>query len=240
MLPIEKVHTRESVAGISFFLSSGNMLSVQKKKAFHDFRQQLFAGGLVNRSEQRAAWHTEFRNPNAHQAVQDSLQSIRQLSQKIRENQWFFPVMTVVNIGIGGSDLGPQLVCEAFENEIDGPNVQFVSNLDTKQIHAVLKKVSPNNTIFIVTSKSFRTAETLENMLIAKAWLLNAGLDPVKHLIAVTNNIDSATAVHQIPYSQVLSIPEWMGGRYSLVCSGIVLRDCIGLRQMDRYASWRA
>lgn len=228
MLPIEKVQTRENVAGISFFLSTNNSLSILKKQAFHDFRQQLFTGGLVNHSEQRAAWHTEFRNPKAHQTVQDSLQSIRQLSQRIRDNQWFFPVKSVVNIGIGGSDLGPQLVCEAFENEIDGPCVHFVSNLDTQQIHAVLKKVSPNNTLFVVTSKSFRTAETLENMLIAKAWLLDAGLDPAKHLIAVTNNIDSATAVHQIPRSHVLSIPEWMGGRYSLwsavgLCCAIAL-----------------
>lgn len=228
MLPIEKVQARENVAGISFFLSSSRALSIAKKQTFHDFREQLFVGGLVNRSEQRAAWHTEFRNPHAHQTVQHSLEAIRQLSQKVRENKWFFTVTDVVNIGIGGSDLGPQLVCETFQDEINGPNIHFVSNLDTKQIQAVLQKISPQNTLFIVTSKSFRTVETLENMLIAKTWLLNAGLDPAKHLIAVTNNTDSAIVMHQIPDSQVLSIPEWMGGRYSLwsavgLCCAIAL-----------------
>ena len=215
MTQLEKVQTCKSIAGISFFLS--HVLSSHSIDGdFKSYLKQLFQGGIVNQSEQRAAWHTEFRNPKPCALVQDSFVHMRQLSNAVREKQWFFDVHDVVNIGIGGSDLGPKLICEAFVDEIDGPNVHFVSNLDSTQIQLLLKKLSPKNTLFIVTSKSFRTLETLENMHVAKQWLIENQLDPAKQLIAITSNVSQAVEIHQIPQSQVLSIPEWMGGRYSI------------------------
>src|SRR3990167_9750335 len=188
MMQLEKVQTCESIAGISFFLF--RVLSSHSMDGdFKSYVKQLFQGGIVNQSEQRAAWHTEFRNPKPCALVQDSFVHMRQLSNAVREKQWFFDVTDVVNIGIGGSDLGPKLICEAFIDEIDGPNVHFISNLDNTQIQLLLKKLSPKNTLFIVTSKSFRTLETLENMHIAKQWLIENQLDPAKQLIAITSNV---------------------------------------------------
>jgi len=213
---VQTVDTNAAVAGISFFLARATSSSALNQDRFSAYLKRLFHGDIVNDSEQRAAWHTEFRNPNPCQLVKDSLGQIRHISDSVRKNQWFFEVTDVVNIGIGGSELGPQLICGALTDEIDGPNVHFVSNLDLTQIKLLLKKLQPQNTLFIVTSKSFRTLETLENMNAAKQWFIDNNLDPAKHFIAVTNNISVAAEIHQIPASQVLSIPEWMGGRYSI------------------------
>lgn len=219
MTQVEKIHsveTNAAIAGISFFFARAASSVTLKKDHFNDYLKRLFHGEIVNDSEQRAAWHTEFRNPNPCQFVKDSLEQVRHISDSVRKKQWFFEVTDVVNIGIGGSDLGPQLICEAFDDAIDGPSVHFVSNLDLTQIQSLLKKLSPRNTLFIVTSKSFRTFETLENMHAAKQWLIDSDLDPVKHLVAITNNTAVAAEIHQIPQSQILPIPEWMGGRYSI------------------------
>lgn len=215
MMQLEKVQTHDTIAGITFFLSR-TMSSHSLNADFTAYLKQLFQGGIVNQSEKRAAWHTEFRNPNPSELVQHSILQMKQISSSVREKRWFFDVHDVVNIGIGGSDLGPKLISEAFVDEINGPNGHFVSNLDVTQIQALLKKLSPQNTLFIVTSKSFRTLETLENMHIAKQWLIENQLDPAKHMIAITSNVSQAVEIHQIPQSQVLAIPEWMGGRYSI------------------------
>jgi glucose-6-phosphate isomerase len=174
-----------SVAGISFFFARNASLTEFNQDHFNAYLQRLFSGDIVNESEQRAAWHTEFRNPRPCQLVKDSLEQIRHISDSVRKKQWFFDVTDVVNIGIGGSDLGPQLLCEAFADVIDGPRVHFVSNLDLTQINLLLKKLSPQNTLFVITSKSFRTLETLENMHVAKQWFLDANVDPSQHLIAI-------------------------------------------------------
>ncbi|HLB55917.1 MAG TPA: glucose-6-phosphate isomerase [Coxiellaceae bacterium] len=216
MSVMEKVQTTQSVAGISFFFAHTVLPSSFNREYFDTYLQKLFHGEIVNQSEKRAAWHTEFRNPAPCQFVQDSLAQIKKISNSIREKQWFFDVTDVINIGIGGSDLGPKLICEAFADEKTGPNVHFVSNLDATQINSLLKKLSPKNTLLIITSKSFRTLETVENMQVAKQWLMNHQLDPAKHMIAITSNFALANEVYQIPQSQILIIPEWMGGRYSI------------------------
>ena len=212
-------HVSARVAGIRFLFSTHTLQTALDTVLFDHYRKKLLSGSVVNASEQRAAWHTEFRNPQPCQLVQDSLAQIKQISDSIRQHQWFFDVKDIVNIGIGGSDLGPKLICEAFEDEITQFTLHFVSNLDKAQIHSTLKKLSPAQTLFIVTSKSFRTTETIENMLIAKQWLLEAGCDPAEHLIAVTTNIHIATEIYQIPVSRVLMMPDWIGGRFSLWCA---------------------
>src|SRR3990167_10454682 len=197
------------IADISFFFTHYSTLRFPDEARFRIHINQLLQG-------KHTAWHTEFRNPAPCQIVQDSLEQIRRMSNTIREKQWVFEVKDVVNIGIGGSDLGPRFICDAFENLIDGPRVYFVSNLDTTQMQSVLKKLSPENTLFIVTSKSFKTLETIENMAIAKQWLIKHHLEPSLHLLAVTNNPSIAINAHQIPSSHVLSIPDWIIGRFSL------------------------
>lgn len=213
---VEKVQISQSVAGISFFFARTISSSSFHQNYFDAYLKQLFHGEIVNHSEKRAAWHTEFRNPIPCQLVKNSLEQVQHLSHSIREKQWFFDVTDVINIGIGGSDLGPKLICEAFADETTGPNVHFVSNLDSTQINSLLKKLPAKNTLLIITSKSFRTLETVENMQVAKKWLMDHQLDPAKHMIAITSNAALANEVYQIPQSQILTIPEWMGGRYSI------------------------
>ncbi|MCX7126156.1 MAG: glucose-6-phosphate isomerase [Gammaproteobacteria bacterium] len=215
MTVAEKVQIRESIAGISFFLSCAPDSSKLDADCFGVYLKRFFSGEIVNESEQRAATHTAFRDAAPNEIVKSSLSQIKEISEKIRQNHYFFPVTDVVNIGIGGSDLGPKLICEAFVDEITGPRVHFVSNLDAEQIQLLLKQLPPSNTLFIVTSKSFRTLETLENMRIARTWLSENGIDGIHHFIAVTGN-SSAAVEKKIPSELILTVPESVGGRYSI------------------------
>lgn len=216
MTEVKKVKTHLSLAGMHFFLSEKKCIQLERFSGFDAYLKALSGGQIINQSEQRAAWHAAYRQADACDVVQDTFAKMCDISESIRNKQWDFDVQHVVNIGIGGSDLGPKLVCEAFVDEIDGPDVHFVSNLDLTEIQSVLKKLPPRNTLFIITSKSFRTLETIENMGIAKQWLLSEGCDPSKHMIAVTANPQVPEKAHKIPASQVLMMPEWVGGRYSI------------------------
>jgi glucose-6-phosphate isomerase len=216
MTVCEKAQLSYSLAGLHFLFSVNVVAEGFSFVGLHDYVNALRTGDIVNPSENRAAWHAEFRNPNAVPLVKDSLSEIKRLSETIRNQAWHFDVQYVVNIGIGGSDLGPKLICEAFANEMSGPEIHFLSNLDLTELHEVVKKIKLENTLFIATSKSFRTLETLENMNAAKQLLLALDCDPAKHFIAVTADLKAAVELNQIPASQVLVIPGWVGGRYSI------------------------
>jgi glucose-6-phosphate isomerase len=138
------------------------------------------------------------------------------------------PIRAVVNIGIGGSDLGPLLVCTALASphrargsagpQTEGVDVAFVSNVDPEHLTRALAPLDPATTLFIVTSKTFTTSETLANAASAKAWLASAlgrGVDVGAHFVGVTGNAAAATAVG-IAKTDVLPLPDWVGGRYSL------------------------
>lgn len=243
----QKLPKHAEVAGISFHLSGEKIDKTHLDwDQFFIYRHKLLTGGVVNQSEHRAAWHSEFRNPNPCGVVQESLGHLRLLSEKVRAQKFSFEIRDVVNIGIGGSDLGPKLVCEAFEDEADGPNVHFVSNLDAVQINLTLKKLRPENTLFIVVSKSFSTLETIENLVKAKQWLLDSGQNPVERIIAVTGNREKAKVQYQISDQYILDMPEWVGGRFS-VWSAVGLSIAVafgfdkfyqlhqGAREMDRH-----
>lgn len=232
MTVCDKTQTTYSLAGLHFLLSIDVVIDNTLFPHFHHYLNALRAGDVVNQSENRAAWHAEYRNPHPCVVVQESFAKIKQLSDTIRNQQWHFDVKYVVNMGIGGSDLGPKLICEAFANEIDGPEIHFVSNLDLTQLQSIFKKIKPENTLFIATSKSFQTVETVENMNAAKQWLLAFNCDPAKHFIAVTAHPTAAIELNQIPASQVLVIPEWIGGRYSIWSAvGLVCAIALGFEQ---------
>lgn len=180
---------------------------------FSIFQEKLFAGEVVNESESRAAWHTAFRDALPVSFVSDNLSKIKNFSNEIRKNS---KITDVVNIGIGGSDLGPKLICEALSPEIDGPKVHFVSNVDCVQIRDLLKHLSPNNTLFIVTSKSFRTVETIHNLQAVQAWLCAHQVTPTNHIVAVTQNVALAENKYHIPQACIFEMPEWVGGRFSV------------------------
>jgi len=192
----------------------------------------LFAGEKINLSEGRPALHTALRQRNdtpllvdGHDVIPDirATQSrMRDISQTMREGGRIgatgLPLNSVVHIGIGGSDLGPRLVCDAISA---GPgaiiDVSFVSNVDPEHLSRALADRDPATTLFIVVSKTFTTQETLANALSARGWL-SAALPPSdvgRHFIGVTANV-AAAAEFGIVRDNVLPMWDWVGGRYSL------------------------
>lgn len=221
-----------SQGGLSFFpspnINNQQALDLLAHNNFTQWREKLFQGGIVNLSEGRPAWHTACRQPKPNDQVTAYLEPMQKLCKRIRQQTFNQLVITdVVNIGIGGSDLGPKLVCETFSHLIDGPRPHFVSNLDSSQMRSLLKKLNPKHTLFIVASKSFKTLETIENLQLAKAWLKQHRIEVKKHLIGISNNIDAAIA-QGISSDQVLFMPEWIGGRFS-IWSAVGLSSAIAL-----------
>jgi glucose-6-phosphate isomerase len=195
----------------------------------------LCAGEKVNLSEARPALHTALRQRDDAPLLVDghdiiptiraTQQRMRDISDALRDGRRLGatgqPIRTVVAIGIGGSDLGPRLVCEALpltnpaKNAID---VAFVSNVDPAHLARTLTRLEPATTLFVVTSKTFTTQETLANAASARRWLaagLPPGADIGQHFIGVTANVAAAVAFG-IAKADVLPMWDWVGGRYSL------------------------
>lgn len=200
--------------------------------------EKLFTGEVVNHSEQRAALHTALREPPATQLqvgdervsenVHASLAKMSLLVDQIHHAQWRgfdgHAITDVVNIGVGGSSLGPLMACEAL-----GKNgktlrtelrVHFVSSMDGSELSKLLGSLEPSSTLFIISSKSFSTVDTLANAKTAREWLVNATGKPIElinkhHFIAVTANPSKAEQ-WGVPEKNQLLFWEWTGGRYSL------------------------
>ncbi len=205
----------------------------------------LFAGEKINLSEQRPALHTALRQPNdapllvdgadVIAAIRSTQARMRTLSTQLRGGLRLGvtgrPLRSVVHIGIGGSDLGPKLVCDALGPVArrDGVEVIFVSNVDPEQLSRALAGLDPAMTLFIVTSKTFTTLETLRNAQSAREWLaasLGGGAALAQHFVAVTANVDAARAFG-VTGADVLPMWDWVGGRYSLwsaVGLGVAIR----------------
>jgi glucose-6-phosphate isomerase len=194
----------------------------------------LFAGEKLNLSEQRPVLHTALRAPASTQVVVDGVDVTRDmratrermaaLTGAVREGRrkgaTGRPLRFVVNIGIGGSDLGPKLVCEALGNDATPgtPDVAFVSNVDPEHLWRTLEGRDPASTLFVVTSKTFTTQETLANAQSARAWLARAlgdERDLAPHFVAVTSNVAAARAFG-VRDEDILPMSEGVGGRYSL------------------------
>lgn len=193
----------------------------------------LFSGAEINSTEHRPALHTALRDrsrstivingKDIQPEIEKSLQQLREFSDAIRNQVWRGfsgkPITDIVNIGIGGSDLGPLLATEALAAyATDTLHCHFVSTVDGTQIKSVLNKLNPETTLFILSSKSFNTQETLTNALFAKQWIMtatNSSHDLAKHFVAVTANKDKAIAFG-IAKDNIFPLWPWVGGRYSV------------------------
>ena len=205
--------------------------------------EAMFAGQRINCTENRAALHVALRAPadaviavdgeNVMPAVHAVLDRMRAFSQSVREGAWTGydgrRITDVVNIGIGGSDLGPRMVCHALSSHADGPRAHFIANVDGAPLQQLLERLDPARTLFIVTSKTFTTQETMANARAARAWLVaHAGEGAVgRHFAAVSTNHE-AVAEFGIDAGQVFGFWDWVGGRYSL-WSAVGLVICIAL-----------
>jgi glucose-6-phosphate isomerase len=195
--------------------------------------ERMFAGEKINNTENRAVLHVALRNRSNRSILADGadvmpgvnevLARMREFSEKVRTGQWTGytgkQITDIVNIGIGGSDLGPVMVCEALKPFAqEGLNVHFVSNVDGTQIVETLKGLSRETTLFVVVSKTFTTQETITNASTARDWFLTRGgtrAAVAKHFVAVSTNA-GAVEKFGIDSEQMFEFRDWVGGRYSL------------------------
>ena len=194
---------------------------------------QMFRGDKINETENRAVLHTALRNRSnfpvevdgrdVMPAVNRVLKKMEEFSNKVISGEWKGfsgkPVSDIVNIGIGGSDLGPVMVTEAlrpYHKEHITPH--FVSNIDGTHIQETLKKIDPETTLFIIASKSFTTQETMTNAHTAREWFLNSGAAKeaiAKHFVALSTNKEGVVEFGIDP-DNMFEFWDWVGGRYSL------------------------
>jgi glucose-6-phosphate isomerase len=170
------------------------------ERGFDEWRAALLAGEEINVTEKRKAWHTALRG-NEVAEVKDVLTRMNFLCGKIRKENKF---KTIINLGTGGSDLGPRLLADAFADK--ALDVRFVANIDPVELQRALQGATPESTLFVVVSKTFTTQETMANAAAAKQW---GG----KHFYAVTANTALAK---QFGAAEVLPMWDWVGGRYSV------------------------
>ncbi|MBK7135512.1 MAG: glucose-6-phosphate isomerase [Rhodocyclales bacterium] len=204
------------------------------------FQRRMAAGEAINVTENRAALHIALRAERPYRvAGRDVLPEVRanrarmrELAGAIRSGEWRgsggASINAVVNLGIGGSDLGPRMAVQAL-GEYAEPRlaVRFVANIDPAEFADTVRGLDPARTLFIVSSKTFTTQETLANARAARAWLGSA--DPARHFIAVSNNVVAAQAFG-IPAENCLAMPEWVGGRFSMWSAiGLPLACAIGM-----------
>lgn len=200
------------------------LLALAAERDVAGWTRRLYAGEAVNHTEGRAALHVALRAaPGTGFAacgvpVDDEVQATRQrclaFAETLRADAG---VTDVINIGIGGSDLGPRMVCEALAADGDGPRLHFIANVDPAEREAVLARCRPGSTQVIVTSKTFTTQETMANAGAVRRWLVDAlGETAVPaHFAAVTASPERATA-YGIAAERVFGFGDWVGGRYSL------------------------
>lgn len=169
---------------------------------------RMMTGEAINTTEGRAVLHTDLRRPDAPADVVDCLARMRRLSDAVRADP---DITDVVHIGIGGSDLGPRMVCEALADLYAGPRLHFVANVDPDDLGRVVRGLDPARTLVTVASKTFTTQETMLNLTAARAWL--GGRDD--RVIAMTANVAEAACVG-ITQDRVLPLWDWVGGRYSV------------------------
>ncbi|KXU18485.1 glucose-6-phosphate isomerase [Corynebacterium simulans] len=209
-------------------------------------RDAMFAGEHINNTEDRAVLHTALRQPadselsvddqDAVADVHEVLGRMRAFSDSLRDGSWLGhtgkKIRTVVNIGIGGSDLGPAMASKALRSYEDaGIKALFVSNVDPADMAAALDQVEAEETLFIIASKTFTTQETLTNAHAARAWLINKLGDEAavaKHFVAVSTNAEKVSEFG-IDTANMFGFWNWVGGRYSMDSAiGLSLMCTIG------------
>lgn len=204
-------------------------------------RAAMFSGQAINDTEGRAVLHTALRNldggpilvdgVDVMPSVLDTLARMRAYAREIRNSS----ITDVVNIGIGGSDLGPAMAVEALSPYHDGPRCHFVSNVDGADISDTLRLLDAKTTLVIVASKTFTTIETMTNARTARAWMMDQGGNPAAQFAALST-AEKLTADFGIPPERVFGFEDWVGGRYSMWGPiGLSLMIAIGPEAFDAF-----
>lgn len=209
--------------------------------------KRLLKGEHVNKTEDRPALHTALRHTGAaataeQKAVTETLAKLETLVTSVHNGTWRgytgTAITDVVNIGIGGSDLGPRMVTKALTPyHQTAVKVHFVANIDGAELTDTLRGLNPASTLFLVASKSFSTQETRENAVSARAWMLAAGCSQqqlAKHFVAISSRVDKAVEFG-IAAENVYPIWDWVGGRYSLWSAiGMSIAFAVGMDNFNR------
>ena len=190
-----------------------------------------YSGEEINQTEKRAVLHTALRNPtnnpvfvdgvNVKPEIQAALSKIEAFTNKVVSGDWKGytnkSITDVVNIGIGGSDLGPDMVVESLKYYKNHLNVHFVSNIDGDHVQEVIKNLNPETTLFVIVSKTFTTQETLTNATTIKKWFLQTASesDVPQHFVAVSTNLEKVKGFG-IASDNIFPMWDWVGGRFSL------------------------
>ncbi|NHU47663.1 glucose-6-phosphate isomerase [Rhodococcus sp. A14] len=229
----------------------GLLLDLARAAGVEEQRDAMFAGAHINVSEDRAVLHTALRERRDSTLVVDGqdvigdvhhvLERMGAFTDRIRSGDWRGAtderIRTVVNIGIGGSDLGPAMVYRALRHYVDGPEVRFVSNVDPADLLSVLSDLDPASTLFVVVSKTFSTLETMTNAAAARRWVTEAlGEESVpQHFVAVSTDADRV-AEFGIDPANTFGFWDWVGGRYSVGSAvGLAVMAAIG---RERFAEF--
>lgn len=209
------------------------LIDLAKEAGVEAWREKMFSGEHINLTEDRAVMHVALRNRSNEPMLVDGVDVMPEVNRVLEKMHLFSESVrsgllrgyngerfkSIINIGIGGSDLGPQVVCESMKPFAQrGLNAYFVSNADATHLQETLKQVDPESTLFVISSKSFTTQETMLNAESAKKWFLDlVGNDKAiaKHFVAVTNNVEAATDFG-ITADNIYELWDWVGGRYSL------------------------
>lgn len=223
----------------------GALFALARVRGVESLRDAMFAGEYINTTEQRAVLHVALRNQSGQHILvdgQDIMPAIRAVlgkmadfSNKIRGGQWpghtGKPIKNIINIGIGGSDLGPVMATTALKYYSDrNLNVAFISNVDGTHFAETVRDLDPAETLFIIASKTFTTDETMTNARSARDWLLNSLQNEsavAKHFVALSTN-SSEVQKFGIDTDNMFEFWDWVGGRYSL-CSAIGLPVMIAI-----------
>jgi glucose-6-phosphate isomerase len=226
------------------------LLDLARQCGVPQHRDAMFAGAAINATEQRAVMHWLLRYPapglvnNHYDAIKNvaselsevhaTLDAMLAYAQTVRDDD---AITDVVNIGIGGSDLGPQMAVLALDAfATTGKRFHFVSNVDGHELDATLKRLKPASTLFLIASKTFTTIETMTNAHSAKAWFdSQGGTDTARHFAALTTNVAAANA---FGISTTFGFWDWVGGRYSVWSAiGLPLAIAIGPQGFREFLS---
>ena len=204
------------------------LLELAAESGVFSRRDAMFAGEKINQTEDRAVLHTALRNLKGAPVLVGGVDVMPEILATLERMQEFCTrvrsgvlqgqggaIADVVNIGIGGSDLGPAMATLALAPYHDGPRTHFVSNVDGAHISDILHRLDPTTTLVIVASKTFTTLETMTNAQTARNWLAEAVTDPAAQFVALSSAKEKTTDFG-IPPEQVFGFGDWVGGRYSL------------------------
>lgn len=227
------------------------LVKLAKEADIEGWRDRMFKGEKINSTEHRAVLHTALRNQNETSIMSDGedvmpkiknvLKKMKRFSEKVRSGQWKGftgrAITNVINIGIGGSDLGPSMVCQALKPYSSKKiTPYFVSNVDGADLSQALEKCDPETTLFIIASKTFTTQETMTNAYSARDWFLKAAKDNQhikKHFVALSTN-QHAVSQFGIDTENMFEFWDWVGGRYSLWSAiGLSIAVYIGMDNFE-------